>query len=162
MAKSTPKNRIDENNTHQTTTVPQETSETVLRGIQMSPSIVNLATALVKFQGEQSPAIVKDSEGYNYDYLSLAGLLLNVQPALKKNNLAIVQFPTNVGMKGLGVITLLMHNSGEYIQSEFVMPLPSLTSANVTQQAGAGITYARRYALAAVLRIAADEDTDGT
>ena len=55
-----------------------------------------------------------------------------------------------------------MHNSGEYIQSEFVMPLPSLTSANVTQQAGAGITYARRYALAAVLRIAADEDTDGT
>jgi len=136
--------------------------EPVLRGVRMSDSIKQLATAVVKFQGDQSVAITKDSTGYGYDYLSLAGLLEGVQDNLKKSGLAVMQFPVSAGTNDLGVSTILIHNSGEWIESEYVMPLPSLSGgANITQKAGAAITYARRYALSCVLRVVADEDTDG-
>jgi len=127
----------------------------------MSPSIATLAKAVVAYQRDQSVRIVKDTDGYNYEYLSLGGLLEVIQEELAAHKLAVVQFPTSDGTM-LGVVTVLLHESGEYIESEFVMPIPGLTSANVTQMAGAAITYARRYALTAVCRVVADSDTDGT
>ena len=64
------------------------------------------------------------------------------------------------GIKSLGVITVLVHESGQFVRARFLMPIPSLSSTNVTQDAGAAITYARRYALSAVLGVASDDDTD--
>ena len=135
--------------------------DAIHREIRMSPTIGKLAKALVSFQGDIA-IVEKDSDGYNYAYLSLGGLLETIRPLQKKYGIAITQHPISQGDGDLGVATFLLHESGEYMQSEFVMPTPKLSGANVTQQAGAALTYARRYAISAILRIAADEDTDAS
>lgn len=123
-----------------------------------SPDLDQLASAFVQFREEaENPG--KDREGYNYSYTSLANVIETTQPLLAKYGLAVSQFPI-ASARGLGVLTILMHSSGQYIRSRFVMPIPALSGTNATQDAGAAITYARRYALSAVLCIASDEDTD--
>ena len=51
-----------------------------------------------------------------------------------------------------------MHaESGEYIQATYQMPIAKV---NDPQAVGSAITYARRYALGAILGLAIDEDDD--
>lgn len=126
---------------------------------ESSPSIDKLAKAFVAFRAT-CPNVDKDRDGYNYKYATLGNIIAKSRDHLKKNGLAVMQFPI-AEPKSLGVITVVMHESGQFIRARFLMPIPSLSSTNVTQDAGAAITYARRYALSAVLGIASDEDTDG-
>jgi hypothetical protein len=51
-----------------------------------------------------------------------------------------------------------MHESGEYIESMLSLPQEANSRMSAAQQAGAVITYARRYALAACLGIAQQDD----
>lgn len=125
--------------------------------IEMSPSIDKLAAALCNLQAEIT-GVVKDSQGYGYSYTSLAALLDALQKPKKKHGLALYQTPVNDG-GSLGVCSVLMHASGQYIKSRFVMPTPQLKGTSATQNAGAAISYARRYAAAAIFGIAS-EDTD--
>jgi hypothetical protein len=46
------------------------------------------------------------------------------------------------------------------MEDTMVMPIPELAKGNEAQAYGAGLTYARRYALSSMFGIAADEDTD--
>lgn len=127
---------------------------------ETSPEIDKLAKAFVAFRSV-CPNVDKDRDGYNYKYATLGNIIGITREYLKKNNLAVMQFPI-AGNKAIGVITTLLHESGQYIRARFLMPIPTLSGTNVTQDAGAAITYARRYALAAVLCIASDEDTDAS
>jgi hypothetical protein len=98
----------------------------------------------------------KSGGSYTYTYAPLPEILDAVRPILHKHGLAISQ--DVVGEAGyVGVVTRLIHESGEDLISGPVM-LP----ATDPQQAGAVITYLRRYSLCAVLGIAADEDDDAT
>lgn len=127
---------------------------------ETSESIDKLAAAFVGFRAA-CPNMEKDRKGYNYRYTTLGHIIEASRDHLKKAGLAVMQFP--IASPGyLGVITVLMHASGQFIRARFMMPIPGLSGTNVTQNAGAAITYARRYALSAVLCVAADEDTDGT
>jgi len=125
---------------------------------ETSPQIDKLAKAFVAFRAS-CPNVDKDRQGYNYKYATLGNIIATSRDHLKKNGLAVMQFPI-AGVKSLGVITTLLHESGQFIRARFLMPIPGLSGTNVTQDAGAAITYARRYALSAVLCIASDEDTD--
>lgn len=104
---------------------------------------------------------IKDTEGYGYDYADLAGIIDNVKPVLKKYGLSVIQFPVSSD-EGVGVRTVLMHVSGEKLEDIYHLPIPEIGKANKAQAAGAAITYARRYALSAVLNISADDDTDAS
>lgn len=126
---------------------------------ETSESIDKLAKAFVAFRST-CPNVDKDRDGYNYRYATLGNIIAKSREHLKKNGLAIMQFPI-AGTKALGVITVLLHESGQFIRARFLMPIPGLSGTNVTQDGGAAITYARRYAMSAVLCIASDEDTDG-
>lgn len=101
-----------------------------------------------------------DSQGYGYKYASLPKILDQVKPVLKKHGLAVIQLPIEAADGHLAVKTVLMHESGESIESVLSMPVPEIKGANATQKAGGAITYIRRYALTSMLNIAADEDTD--
>jgi hypothetical protein len=71
--------------------------------------------------------------------------------------LSIVQAPSTNG-ENIVITTLLLHESGEWLEPE---PL-SLKMDKVTAQgAGSAITYARRYALSAILGISSEDDGDG-
>lgn len=124
-----------------------------------------LDKALVKAQGEFGPidknreaTIVSEKGRYTYKYADLADVLKAVQPALTKNGLAQTQRTGIVWREdraNLVIYTELRHESGEKIVSEWPLALQQRP-----QQTGALLSYFRRYALCALLGIAAEDMED--
>ena len=126
-----------------------------------SDSITNLSAALAKAQAEM-PAAPKDANNpfFKSRYADLGSVIEASRPILAKNGLSVSQFPT--GESGnIGVDTVLMHESGEWLECYMTLPIGGKEVRNIAQEAGSIITYLRRYAYASVLGMYADEDTDG-
>lgn len=124
-----------------------------------SESIKNLAVALAKFQGKVSnPSNSKrvSAGKFSYKYAPLDEILNLVRPLLSENGLSIIQAPMS-SEGNVSVSTILLHDSGEYIELE---PITLKMDKITAQGAGSAITYARRYALSAVLGIASEDDDD--
>lgn len=104
--------------------------------------------------------IHKDAKAQYGKFADLATVLTAVTPALAKNGLACPQTfrPSDDGSQTL-LITTLLHTSGESVQSE--VPMMVNAGRNVLHDFGGAVTYLRRYALLAILGLAADVDTDG-
>jgi len=84
-------------------------------------------------------------------YASLPAMLDAVRPILAKHGLAAVQLAVSEPDGRVGVETILLHASGQYLASRIlVMP-----TKGDPQGAGSALTYCRRYALAAALGIPA-------
>ena len=127
-----------------------------------SESITELSKALCKAQAEMGGAVKGTANDYfSSSYADLTSVIKVIKEPFEKNGLSYTQFPvTSSGGKGIGVVTMLMHNSGEWLQSEFFLPM-KLTVKNPNgdpQTAGSAITYARRYALQAMAGIPAVDD----
>jgi hypothetical protein len=117
----------------------------------------NLIKALVKAQSElKNASLNKVNPHFKSKYADLAEIRDTVMPVLSKYGIALVQF-TQIGSAGFYLVTRLMHESGEMIESRF--PLPD--NVEKPQQMGSAITYARRYTMAAICGITAEEDDDG-
>ena len=123
-----------------------------------SENIKNIAAALSKFQAEiTNSKNTAKNPFFNSLYSPLNEVLNHVRPILAKNGLSVLQSP---GGDGTNIIisTLLMHETGEWIESE---PLVLKADKATAQGAGSAITYARRYALSAILGISSEDDDDG-
>ena len=124
-----------------------------------SESISNLAKALCKAQNEMGGA-VKDAKNpfFKSNYADLTSIIKAIKEPFASNGLSYSQFPvTSEGGGGVGVVTVLMHSSGEWLESEFYLPL----AKKDPQGGGSAITYARRYALQAMAGIpTADDDAE--
>ena len=122
--------------------------------IIMSTSISKLTTALVAAKKEFSP-ILRDRNNpfFKSKYADLASALEATEPALEKNGLAVSQFPVNE-LDRIGVLTLVLHESGEFIGREFTLPVAKQDAQTGT----AAVTYARRTAYMAALGVAAEDD----
>jgi hypothetical protein len=117
----------------------------------------NLSQALVKFHSQFKP-IRKDAQNpfFKSDYLTLSGILDAVRSPLAINGLAVVQ-TMKVNEASTLLVTKLLHESGEELSSEMIMPV-----LQDPQKMGSLITYYKRYQLQALLGIStADEDDDG-
>jgi len=125
--------------------------------MKTSETINSLAEALCKAQGTIE-AVKKDSKGYNYNYAKLESLIEMAKPVLMANELSIIQMPTNAD-ESISVTTRVLHSSGEWLEDSLSMPVVIPNGMNHAQACGSLITYARRYAYAAILSIA-QEDTD--
>lgn len=124
--------------------------------MKSSESIKNIALALAAFQGEvKDPS--KDGKANYGKYVQLNGLLETIRPALSKHGLSFLQFPSGDGTL-ITITTLLMHTSGEWIESD---PFCLKAQRVDPQGAGSAVTYGRRYSLSSVLGVAWDEDDDG-
>lgn len=129
-----------------------------------SENIGALTKAFSSLLGEiQDP--VKNKAAHTARYADLPQILGIARPLLFKYGLAISQFPGKASPGKVCIETILMHESGEWLSSEYEMdsidPSERLKSTNAAQATGIIITYARRYALTALLGICAQEDTDG-
>ena len=123
-----------------------------------SESIDKIAGALCKFQGEMS-GVQKNAKGYGYDYTNLDAILQAIQAPLKENGLSVTQFPCNDDNGGLGITTIVMHTSGQYLQSSFASRIVDKPDVGKNCQAhGSLITYYRRYALQSALNLASTDD----
>jgi hypothetical protein len=87
----------------------------------------------------------------------LNDLLTEYRPLLSKHGLVVTQFPSGNG--SVGVTTILAHESGEFISDTVTLPIKE-AAKNIAQEAGADITYLRRYAFSAVTGIASEDDND--
>lgn len=123
-----------------------------------SDSIAALAAALVKAQAALEPA-VKDSENpfFKSKYADLGEVWRVVQAAFGPQGLAIVQVPETQENGAVSLTTMLMHSSGEWVSGT----MPVRVVKDDPQGVGSGITYARRYALAAMCGVVAETDDDG-
>lgn len=117
-----------------------------------------LFAALTLFQGEvTNPPREADNPFFKSKYTQLDAMIDHVRPVLAKHGLSVMQMPCS-SADGVGVITTLCHSSGQYIQSD---PYYLKLAKQDAQAGGSAITYARRYAYAAILGIASDTDDDG-
>ena len=127
-----------------------------------SESIKELAAALAKAQAKMPAAEFDATNPFlKNKYASLGAIIKASRAPLAENGLSVAQLPINEG-EAIGVTTILMHSSGEYIESTMTLPVGEERGKSTAQVAGSVITYLRRYALASVLGIYADEDTDGS
>lgn len=129
--------------------------------MQKSESIKELASALTKAQGEM-PAVKFNSTNpfLKNKYADLGAIIAAAKPVLAKHGLAVSQLSTSDDDR-IGVETVLMHQSGEFISSRLTMEIADEKGKSSAQVAGSIITYLRRYALASILGMYADEDGDG-
>jgi hypothetical protein len=87
-------------------------------------------------------------------YASLGAHLEAIKPIFQKHGLAILQFPTS-SEKAIGVNTIIVHTSGASIEESICIPVADSVKG---QDAGAIISYLRRYALASVAGVATEDD----
>jgi hypothetical protein len=125
--------------------------------LEFSASLGKLAKALAGAQGELKDA-VKDSVNPHFKskFASLGSVRAAVTPVFVKNGLAVTQLNEPHGDGGVCVVTLLLHESGEWIRSRLYVPV----SKKDAQGFGSALSYARRYALAMIANIATDDDDD--
>jgi ERF superfamily len=122
-------------------------------------SVKALNTALAKAQAEfprlerSKSVTVKTREqgSYSFSYAPLDAILEKTRPALTKHGLALTQQLTANGLR-----TELRHKDGAKIGGTF--PLPHTPAS--AQQLGSLLTYLRRYAIVALLGVAAEDDDD--
>jgi len=121
-----------------------------------SETIGALAAALSKAQADITGAL-KDSQNpfFKSKYADLASCWDACRKQLVANNLAVIQTVYVHWDSGQTMLsTTLAHSSGEWIRSD----LPVLAKDVSPQAQGSGITYARRYALAAIVGLAQIDD----
>jgi hypothetical protein len=132
-----------------------------------SETIGALAAALAKAQGElinpekSLTATIRSPfprEGdRTFRYASLASGLDIVRKSLGQHEIATVQ-TTTIDHGQIQLTTLLAHASGEWISSEW--PVCPIAETAAPHRMGAALTYARRYALFALVGIAGEDDLD--
>ena len=126
-----------------------------------SESIKSLATALAKAQGEFKAVPMNSTNPFLKNrYADLGAVIETAKPIMAANGLAVTQLVGGDGVT-ISVTTMLMHVSGEWIESTVSITSAEERGKSSAQVAGSIVTYLRRYALASVLGLYADEDADG-
>jgi len=120
-----------------------------------SEQTADLSAALAKAQAEtKAAAFDKVNPHFKNKYASLAAVIDAIREPFAKNGLSYTQ-TTEMREGGFVLVTSLRHASGQWIASEYPLPV-----AAKPQELGSALTYARRYSLSAIACIAADEDDD--
>ena len=113
-----------------------------------------IVPALSKLQAELKPAVF-DSKNPHFGnrYASFTSVMEAIRVLLAKNGFAVTQSV----VEGPALKTVLFHTSGEWFESY----IPLYVARNDMQSLGSAITYAKRYAISAMLGVVTDEDDDG-
>ena len=134
-----------------------------------SETIGALACALAKAQAELTnppksltatiPAIFPREAEKSFRYAPLSAGLDLVRKCLSQQEIAVVQTTAVDREAGLvQLTTVLAHSSGEWMASDW--PVCPVTETGAPHRMGTALTYARRYALFALVGIAGEDDLD--
>jgi len=98
----------------------------------------------------------KDNPFFKSKYADLGSVIKTFKEPMLDAGLTYVQLPINKADR-VGVVTRLMHTSGQWIEESFTIPL----TKQDPQAVGSALTYCRRYALSALFGIpTADSDAE--
>lgn len=126
--------------------------------IEQSPTIAKLVAALVQVQATVEGAVKgKANPAFKgTKYADLSAVWEACREQLVTNDLTVVQFPGEMVDNRMTMTTQLSHATGEWMRGTLSIPLSKVDA----QGYGSAVTYARRYALAAVVGVC-PEDDDG-
>lgn len=138
----------------------KEGGEKMNEGLEVerdTTSFGKLFEALSKAQAE-FPKIQKTAVNpfFNSKYAPLENIIEAVTPALSKHGLSVIQIPILNTAVGAVVQTIIGHASGESISGTMSL----VPTKHDPQGMGSAYTYARRYSLAMMLNVAAEDDDD--
>ena len=120
-------------------------------------SHTEIIKALLKVQ-KDFPRIEKNNTNPHFKnrYADLSEIINKTRDVLHLHGLVLMQTIISESTDCLTLRTTLYHESGESISSDFSFH-PDINP----QKIGSQLTYFRRYSIAALLNIAADDDDDG-
>lgn len=123
--------------------------------METSESLDEIGTALALAQGKIDSA-KKDSTNPHFknNYADLSSVWEACREQLSSNGISVIQAPGETAEGKMWMTTMLLHKSGQYIKEVMSIPLSKVDA----QGYGSATTYARRYALAAMVGVAPDDD----
>lgn len=123
--------------------------------MKSSPTLDKIAPALVAALSELK-GVAKDSKNPHFrnDYASLEAVIETARPVLSSHGLAFMQGLGEYVGGAMTVSTRVIHESGEWIESDFQMPVGKADP----QGTASASTYARRYSLMGILGLPAVDD----
>lgn len=129
--------------------------------MEHSETLGHLAAALVKAQAAMPKAQENATNPFlRNKYADLDSVWEAARGPLAANGLSVAQFPTSAP-DAIGLTTILLHESGEWISDTIYLPVVDEKGKSLAQVAGSIISYLRRYGISAVLGITTGEDDDG-
>jgi len=125
-----------------------------------SESLVKLAPALAKAQ-KSFQAATKDSNNpfFKSKYADLGACVDACYPSLNDNGISLLQPVVLLDSGQSVVVTTLLHESGEWLSGS--QPI-IVAKQNDPQSFGAAVTYARRFALSAMVGLKTEDDDGNT
>lgn len=124
-----------------------------------SESITELNKALANFHKEvKQPMKDANNPFFKSKYVPLENVVETIDDVAPKHGLTYSQYPVTTENGLVGISTVLLHESGEYIEFP---PATTKPDKNTAQGVGSALTYMRRYSLSAVFGITSDQDDDG-
>ncbi|PTG53070.1 single-stranded DNA-binding protein [Staphylococcus chromogenes] len=127
--------------------------------MRMSESITEISKAISSFRKEvKQPIKDADNPFFKSKFVPLENVVEAVDQVAPNLGLSFVQWALNDENGRVGVATMLMHSSGEYIEFD---PVFMNAEKNTPQGAGSLISYLKRYSLSAIFGITSDQDDDG-
>lgn len=122
--------------------------------MKTSDNINEISTALHAAQSDMGGAKKESANPFfKSKYADLTSVMIAIKQPFADNGLSFVQCPLMTD-QGVGVITRIMHISGQWIESELVLPLVKLDP----QAAGSAISYAKRYSLQSMAGVPSTDD----
>lgn len=123
--------------------------------MKSSDTLGAISPALVAALGELR-GVAKDSKNPHFknDYASLEAVIETARPVLAAHGLAFMQGLGEYVGGAMTVTTRILHDSGEWIESDFQMPV----AKSDPQGTASASTYARRYGLMGMLGLPAVDD----
>ncbi|MCT2015195.1 ERF family protein [Staphylococcus capitis] len=124
-----------------------------------SESITELNKALANFHKEvKQPLKDANNPFFKSKYVPLENVVEAIDLVAPKFGLTYSQYPVTTENGLVGISTVLLHESGEFIEFP---PATTKPDKNTPQGVGSALTYMRRYSLSAVFGITSDQDDDG-
>lgn len=126
--------------------------------MEHSNDINELSKALSAAQGEfKGASKAATNPFFHSNYATLKDVWEAIREPLAKHGLCIIQTTDSVEA-GVVVNTMLSHSSGLWVRGKLFMR----PAKNDPQAIGSAITYARRYALAAIVGVYQEDDDGNT
>lgn len=132
--------------------------------MRTSPETNDLFGALIKAQAMLANPIrnrtvkveTREKGSYAFTYATLDNIVDAIRTPLAENGLAFLQFVVSDAQDRFYVVTRVVHASGQWMETD----MPVFIGGNGAQAFGSGVSYAKRYALTAMLGIVSEGDDD--
>lgn len=123
-----------------------------------SERLDKIAPALIKAQSKlKNPEKNSVNPHFKNRYADLGASMDAVKDAFNSSGLVLVQTFAPAPYGSVGLTTLAVHDSGQYIGGTVYVPL----DRDNAQGLGSAATYARRYGVQAIAGMVAEDDDDG-